>query len=100
MTFINVLLPAPFSPMSACTSPLRNSRLTPSSATVGPKRLWMLVRLSKWGLGLWSLALGLWSWVFGLSFQCIVQRLHWFYSALLIRTRNRHDPDLIVNRQR
>src|SRR5213593_1364411 len=38
-TFINVLLPAPFSPISACTSPFCKRRFTPSSATVGPKRL-------------------------------------------------------------
>ncbi len=42
MTFISVLLPAPFSPMSACTSPWRSSRSTPSSAMVGPKDLWIL----------------------------------------------------------
>src|SRR2546429_7679809 len=41
-TFIKVLLPAPFSPISACTSPFCKRRLTPSSATVGPKRLLIL----------------------------------------------------------
>src|ERR1051325_3123839 len=39
ITFINVLLPAPFSPMSACTWPGRSWRSTPSSATVGPNVL-------------------------------------------------------------
>src|SRR5213080_1883416 len=43
-TFINVLLPAPFSPISACTSPFCKRRFTPSSATVGPKRLLILER--------------------------------------------------------
>src|SRR5437867_10089835 len=38
-TFIKVLLPAPFSPISACTSPFCKRRFTPSSATVGQKRL-------------------------------------------------------------
>src|SRR5258708_26341215 len=37
-TFISVLLPAPFSPTSASTSPARTKRSTPSSATVAPKR--------------------------------------------------------------
>src|SRR5207249_2701644 len=41
-TFIKVLLPAPFSPISACTSPFCKRRFTPSSATVGPKRLLIL----------------------------------------------------------
>src|SRR5688572_17750438 len=39
MTFSSVLLPAPFSPISAWTSPGTSSRSTPSSATVAPKRL-------------------------------------------------------------
>src|SRR5438876_11572587 len=43
-TFINVLLPAPFSPISACTSPFCKRRFTPSSATVGPKRLLIFER--------------------------------------------------------
>src|SRR5215831_2153088 len=43
-TFMSVLLPAPFSPMSACTSPFSRRRLTPSSARLGPKRLLMLER--------------------------------------------------------
>src|SRR4029453_3787161 len=60
MTFINVLLPAPFSPMRACTSPFRRSRLTPSRATVGPKRLEMDERVS---MGV----VGLGSWIFGLG---------------------------------
>jgi hypothetical protein len=37
--FINVDLPAPFSPVSAWTSPLRRSKRTSSRARVGPKRL-------------------------------------------------------------
>src|SRR5262245_5555174 len=40
-TFIKVDLPAPFSPMRACTSPGRSSRSTPRSACVEPKRLLM-----------------------------------------------------------
>src|SRR5258705_9346386 len=38
-TFMSVDLPAPFSPTRAMTSPSLTSRSTPSSATVGPKRL-------------------------------------------------------------
>ncbi len=34
--FTSVDLPAPFSPISACASPSRISKLTPSSATVAP----------------------------------------------------------------
>src|SRR4029453_854714 len=37
--FISVDLPAPFSPRSACTSPLRRSKSTPSFATTPGKRL-------------------------------------------------------------
>src|SRR3954447_22387397 len=37
---MSVLLPAPFSPTSASTSPLRTERSTPARATVAPKRLW------------------------------------------------------------
>src|SRR6516165_4522180 len=37
-TFIKVLLPAPFSPTNANTSPARTDKSTPSSATVAPKR--------------------------------------------------------------
>src|SRR5436309_82444 len=40
-TFISVDLPAPFSPTRAWTSPRRSTRLTPRSACVGPKCLWM-----------------------------------------------------------
>src|SRR4051812_7055118 len=36
---MSVDLPAPFSPTRAMTSPSLTSRSTPSSATVGPKRL-------------------------------------------------------------
>src|SRR5687767_14773143 len=39
MMFSSVLLPAPFSPISAWTSPGTSSTSTPSSATVAPKRL-------------------------------------------------------------
>src|SRR5687768_5706768 len=39
MTLISVLLPAPFSPISACTSPLRSEKPTPWSATTPAKRL-------------------------------------------------------------
>src|SRR5215831_1395318 len=35
-TFISVLLPAPFSPMSACTCPGSAEKLTPPRATVAP----------------------------------------------------------------
>src|SRR5262245_39204413 len=35
---MNVLLPAPFSPISACTSPARALNSTRSSATIPPKR--------------------------------------------------------------
>src|SRR6478672_2479935 len=37
-TFMSVLLPAPFSPTSAWTSPARTLKSTPSSAVVAPKR--------------------------------------------------------------
>src|ERR671933_1748067 len=37
--FESVLLPAPFSPSSACTSPSRASKSTPSFATTAGKRL-------------------------------------------------------------
>src|SRR5258705_8273275 len=37
-TFMSVLLPAPFSPMSACTSPAWTSSETLRSACVAPKR--------------------------------------------------------------
>src|SRR5262245_14710767 len=37
--FSSVLLPAPFSPINACTSPARRAKSTPSSASVAPKRL-------------------------------------------------------------
>src|SRR5688572_30707346 len=36
---MSVVLPAPFGPISACTSPARTSRLTASTATTPPKRL-------------------------------------------------------------
>src|SRR5262249_27840961 len=39
--FISVDFPAPFSPMSACTSPGATSNETPRKACVEPKRLWM-----------------------------------------------------------
>ena len=39
--FISVLLPAPFSPSSASTCPAGMSRSTPSTASTGPKRLWI-----------------------------------------------------------
>src|SRR5215212_3559909 len=39
MIFISVDLPAPLSPSSPSTSPLRSCRLTSRSATTGPKRL-------------------------------------------------------------
>src|SRR5687767_7329682 len=38
-TFISVLLPAPFSPTSATTSPALTRRSTPPSASVAPNRL-------------------------------------------------------------
>src|SRR5512145_1875590 len=37
--WISVVLPAPFGPISACTSPAATSRVTPSTATTPPKRL-------------------------------------------------------------
>src|ERR1041385_9502634 len=40
---MSVLLPAPFSPISACTSPFSRRRFTPANATVGPKLLLMCV---------------------------------------------------------
>ena len=43
--FISVDLPAPFSPISACTSPARSSKDTPVSARTAPKRLVMPVSL-------------------------------------------------------
>src|SRR5207237_6251873 len=39
MIFTSVDLPAPFSPTSACTSPLAISKFTQSSAVALPKRL-------------------------------------------------------------
>jgi hypothetical protein len=39
MIFTNVLLPAPFSPSRAWTSPERRSKSTPFSASIPPKRL-------------------------------------------------------------
>src|SRR5215510_5954576 len=36
---IRVVLPAPFGPMRACTSPAVSSSVTPSTATTPPKRL-------------------------------------------------------------
>src|SRR5215510_6525313 len=36
---IRVVLPAPFGPMRACTSPAATSSVTPSTATTPPKRL-------------------------------------------------------------
>src|SRR5688500_9176311 len=39
--FISVDLPAPFSPRSACTSPARRSKSTPSLATTPGKRFVM-----------------------------------------------------------
>src|SRR5262249_16816367 len=42
-TFISVLLPAPFSPINACTSPCCKRRFTSFSASVGPKLLLMLL---------------------------------------------------------
>src|SRR6185369_12987416 len=90
MTFMSVLLPAPFSPMRACTSPSRNSRSTPSSAIVGPndleifdnlsaiiiKAIHRLHRLMKKNLcNLWM----------GLSFQSVVQRVRGIYTCGLIR---------------
>jgi hypothetical protein len=44
--FIRVLLPAPFSPITAWISPLRTVRCTPRSARVAPKRFSM-PRISK-----------------------------------------------------
>src|SRR5580765_4716195 len=59
--FMRVLLPAPFSPMSAWTSPAFSEKPTPSSATVGPKRLRMPARwrrsIGSWGhrsIGPWE----------------------------------------------
>src|SRR5687768_16580706 len=43
---ISVVLPAPFGPMSACTSPAATSRPTSSVATTPPKRLETSLRLS------------------------------------------------------
>ena len=45
-TFINVLLPAPFSPISANTRPERTSSATSLSACVAPKRLEMRIMFS------------------------------------------------------
>ena len=47
-TFMSVLLPAPFSPTSACTSPPRTSRSTPPSARVAPNR-WRTPRITNRG---------------------------------------------------
>ena len=47
-TFMSVLLPAPFSPTSASTSPLRTSRSTPPSARVAPN-CWRTPRMTSRG---------------------------------------------------
>src|SRR5436305_421392 len=39
-TFMRVLLPAPFSPINASTSPALASNSTPRNACVAPNRLW------------------------------------------------------------
>src|SRR5690348_1119158 len=39
MRWMSVVLPAPFGPISACTSPAATSSVTPSTATTPPKRL-------------------------------------------------------------
>ena len=49
-TFIKVLLPAPFSPMSACTWPGSAEKLTPPSATVGPNAF-LMSRVTSRGAG-------------------------------------------------
>ena len=46
--FISVLLPAPFSPHNACTSPREISRLTLSSALT-PGNVFEIFRISKYG---------------------------------------------------
>src|SRR5687767_9103565 len=43
---MSVVLPAPFGPMSACTSPAATSRSTLSTATTPPKRLQTLLSCS------------------------------------------------------
>src|SRR6478735_4297518 len=55
--FISVLLPAPFSPMSASTSPARSDSETPCRATTPGKRLVMPRISSKGGISLSAAAL-------------------------------------------
>src|SRR5689334_8773158 len=58
--FISVLLPAPFSPISASTSPARSESETPCSATTPGKRLVMPRILSRSGASLCGASLMDW----------------------------------------
>src|ERR1043166_8460057 len=96
MTFISVLLPAPFSPMSACTSPSRNSRSTPSSATVGPNDLEIRESLS----AIIITSQRVRRIVSRISFQSIVEWLGGLHRRAFVRRCDRHDADVVVVRQR
>src|ERR1041385_5405095 len=88
ITFISVLLPAPFSPMSACTSPSRSSRSTPSSATVGPNDLEMFDNLRASIL-----------FVLAARSNLVVERLRRFHAVAFVRGGDRQDADVVVVRQ-
>src|ERR1041385_8981331 len=90
MTFISVLFPAPFSPISACTSPCRSSRSTPSSATVGPNDFLISESFSA-SIRLYPCHPRL---------KTVVKRARRFHFGPVIRNSHRQDPHAIVIRQR
>src|ERR1044072_8584631 len=90
MTFMRVLLPAPFSPMSACTSPCRNSRSTPSSATVGPNAFLICDSLRATG-DTDSLRIAL---------EGVVERLSGLHARAFIGSGDCHDAHVVVGWQR
>src|SRR5215510_6399736 len=98
MTFISVLLPAPFSPMSACTSPWRSSRSTPSSAMVGPKDLEIFDSLSPIILKNRSYRT-YWTYKF-LSFQGVVERVGGFHARAFVRAGDCQDSHAVVGWKR
>src|SRR6186997_1260372 len=90
MTFISVLVPAPFSPISACTSPWRSSRSTPSSAIVGPNDLLIFESLRATDLhGLFTDRL-----------KSVVEGLGRRYCGAFVGTGDCQDTDVVVVRQR
>src|ERR1044071_7117613 len=90
MTFMRVLLPAPFSPMSACTSPWRNSRSTPSSATVGPNAFLICDSLRATGDTI----------LLRISLEGVVERLSGLHARAFIGPGDCHDAHVIVGWQR